>query len=270
MLKSLGLDWLTISGAISDSSIDFFGKIVDLQDQQSAYDKRRPWRLLGYVGESVGPVKMGFRADNRFLTQVSGELANTLTTSVRIPDDSTITRCDYQVTLQQDFPLSYIPKLYKRMLKNYTASGGPKPQLHQSATGDTLYLCRRDSPIFLRLYDKGGEQGGPRGKILRLEVEYKKSKAMPAYDAWQASSERHNLIAGTVKSEFATRGIKLKYPTIDQPTISSESREKLPDRQLAWLRRCVYPVIKDLSGNGYADDAHIALFGDRLNHQKLD
>lgn len=257
------LDWLTVTGKDAHGNDFEFASICDWQDELAANYNKRDTKILGYAGVQCGPLFLGFRNDENWMCRISGFAANAAIERLTWLRDAHITRCDYQVTVKGEFGTDYIEKVYQKCKEAKKMNGQlPTPTYWVSIRGDTLYLGKRDEPVYLRLYDKGGEQGGPLGKILRWEVEYKKGASNPAWRTFLEAPNRTEHIAATVKAEFAKRGVCAQFGSAYGQAIVAEKAHSDVATQLSWLDRCVRPVVDRLTEAGYRDDVRRILFGE--------
>lgn len=267
------LDWLTITGKDAHGDCELFEVICQWQDAFADTYKTQDWRLLGYRGRACGPVKMGFRGDENWIIQLSGETANYAIEKIPALAKMNVSRVDYQVTRQlPEITPAYIQCLHMELkeLKRDNPSF-PSLTLIQSDTGDTLYIGKRTSNRYIRIYDKGGEQGGERNRIIRYEVEYKKDKAQPAWETFvDALPNRTEHILGTVQAELSRIGLEVRFSSDQLATIKAEKTEPLAERQLAWLRRCVKPVTMKLVQEGYFHQVYEILMGSAFPYEDTD
>jgi len=82
------------------------------------------------------------------------------------------TRIDIATDIVLDQPFD-IGGWYSMLQSKKVETRAKKNSLMLSSTGKTLYVGSRTSEKFLRIYDKGGEQGEEKGLWLRAELEVK-------------------------------------------------------------------------------------------------
>lgn len=257
-----GLDWLTITGKDAHGDCKLFEAICQWQDAFADTFKTHDWRLLGYRGRACGPIRMGFRDDENWIIQLSGETANYAIEKIPELAGMNVSRVDYQVTRElPEITPAYIQCLYMELkqLKRDNPSF-PSLTLIQGDTGATLYIGKRTSSRYIRIYDKGGEIGFERNRIIRYEVEYKKDKAQPAWETFVGALNRTEHIMGTIQAELSKVGLDVRFSSDQLATIKAEKIEPLVERQLAWLRRCVAPVTMSLRKDHFPQ-MYAILFG---------
>lgn len=130
----------------------------------------------------------------------------------------------------------------------------------QSSTGETLYIGSRTSEQFLRIYDKGAEQGNEWDEHLRIELELKGGRAewaakrlyedglhvipgivlnfadFPTCEKWADAFSNHHKLKGnrTVKQRDVDRWILYKIiPTIARRFVENPDLEKQFKHHLA-------------------------------------
>ena len=257
-----GLDWLTITGRDPHGDDFEFQDVCDWMDELEKEKDRKPWKMLGYVGQICGPLAIGFRDDSSYICRISGAFADVAL--VRLPWLATchFTRVDYQVTSEGDYGKDFVKGWYEKARVNKTLDRQmPEPTYWSSRMGDTLYLGERSSATkYLRLYDKGGEEGGQPGLKMRWEVEFKRRAAPSAWKAWLDAPNRTAHIIDIVSAEFLARGINTKFGSVVAAGIQAEKPRPDSERQLAWLRRCVEPVVTRLVKRGFEDEVRRILF----------
>jgi hypothetical protein len=185
------------------------------------------------------------------------------------------TRIDLQVTIElkdtkqalaslayQNVPLS---EQNKRAYTYWTNKRG----------GQTLYVGKRTSSRYGRLYDKGAQMGLEPLTLWRYEVEYKKPLATQVAAALQEKViERpytdtgvvaHGLeteIVSEVGNFFTDRGVRFPLCPLDKVLVYSCGVTKKPEKvtaKLAWLRAQVAPTVQELMALGHKDDTLDAL-----------
>jgi hypothetical protein len=266
-----GLDWLTITGNDPNGQVEVLADVVAwMDDLESKFEKVYNWRFQGYIGQAVGPLKVGIRADDEFVVIVSSEAANEI--QERLPSLLTgnITRCDIQTTVtlkrSQDLAKMYYNRLTdENKSKQMRAEiDGKAPQLKKikylaNNDGSTLYVNNRRGAIMLRLYDKGFELGQKRGLYWRFEIEYKRNHANIVFQNWLNSPNRTEYLLSVIAGEYTKRSIPVWFGS--QATMSITVPEVVTDYQtkLDWLGRAVKPVVSKLVNAGYEEPVYSQL-----------
>ena len=86
-----------------------------------------------------------------------------------------VTRIDVSVDVHN--PLFSADQLYRDFEAGLCETRAQTARLVESTSGTTFYVGARSSEKFLRIYDKGGEQGEAQGEHWRIELECKGSTA---------------------------------------------------------------------------------------------
>lgn len=265
LTDTCGIDYVSMTTSSYRSSEDFSHvlKALELGLQDEGF-VTKTWRMVGYTGWRTGPLAYGVRLGDQTYARWSGPRSIWLLRYVDMPVK--VTRIDLQVTHRLHRPDPDLAKsMYERV--NALADGGNLPfkaSLIRSGDGDTLYLNSRSGPRFLRMYDKSPAfEGAEKGEVWRWEVEYKRGAVYPALDRIydpETGFLDYLTIADLVYSEFVKKGAlipKQGYTTVDLPKI--EPKHVTIDGRLEWLARCVRPVLTELAGAGYGEEALDAL-----------
>lgn len=182
-----------------------------LASEQAAGNTVREWSGYGYFGLASGSVQFGSRADS-VLVRVTGPSAQTKVGDV-LRLATNVSRIDCQSTVRlvdRSFKLAeYVERRARRVSR-----AEPRPfavrLLRDSMSGNTVYLGRRMSDRFIRIYDKGTEskESALEG-CWRAEVQYNNRAAMQTAMAYQEHNLDHTWIISRVSSELCRRGIFL-------------------------------------------------------------
>ena len=183
------MDWLTLTHQSSEFHHPFnhYGRMV-LDTEEDSEHKRFPWKLRGYEGWHVGRASHGIR-DGGSILQLSGQAAaDRLDTATYLADN--VSRVDIAVTVRLDPP---DPDLEREHWGQYLAwlqseGSAMKGKLECSSDGSaTMYVGRRTSPRYFRIYNKeledrdaqGGDYDGRYDGCHRYELEVKGDQARP-------------------------------------------------------------------------------------------
>lgn len=259
---TVAIDYVTITGRDVVGQDGMFAHACDWMDELETYYKRRDWKLLHYAGQNCGPLSLGFAGDDSFIIQMSGEAARDAL--IRIPEIAGLhaSRVDFQITFENAHRL-FVEDAYNRLeVQNAVATRKRYLRYIQGNGGSTLYVNKRTGPVFLRLYDKGAEQGGQAGILYRAEVEFKKDKADIAWKLFVNAENRTELVKSVVISEFQSRGIEIPVGSVQLVAVKAARKEPYHDKQLKWLRRSVRPAIDRLVSAGLEAEVRRVLFGD--------
>jgi len=169
-----------------------------------------------------------------------------------------VKRLDLQVSVGLRVPdRDLARRLYHDYRRRHHDTANTKPATYMSSiTGDTLGIGNRSKEVFLRLYDKSGESKlGELGSIWRYEVEYKRGVAGRVYKELMSAKDKYTYIAGKVYAEYEKRSVEPLFSP-DSVEVAMESKYEVTtaETKLAWLERCVAPVVTQLVNLGYEDE----------------
>lgn len=263
---SSGPDWFTLTGQekIHTSALEqVFHSYVKADNPRPI--ELQKWVWTGYRGFAYKGMHYGIRNDDEAALVVAGELARIVLPS-DLPTEIRCTRTDVQVSVHLDRPRPTFAMLLYHDLQAKQADREKKTyyKLLQSNSGDTLYVNKRTSPVMLRLYDKSLDYGHSHlGTVWRYEVEFKRPKAQAVYDEWRSSTDVLDWSLGRVALEFETRGIGSNWWVGSLPTaIEVRTEVKTATSKLAWLVRCVRPVVVELIANGYEEQVISSIYAE--------
>lgn len=178
------VDWLTVSAHGEDAS----DRLIDLAhglagEEKQKGNRERPFRLMGYEGTHIGAVEYGRRDNASGILRLIGNVANEhMLKALSVAD--AVTRIDLATTWRAEPPDPMIGRNTYAMAEwfhqKHPRSAMPS-RIQDAAGGETVYLGRRESEYFLRVYNKGAEciatgddQGAERYRACwRYELEIK-------------------------------------------------------------------------------------------------
>jgi len=231
----------------------------------SDIQKIRRYRGNGYKGHSMPfgeqgtvisahRVRVDKRTGDRFRDVVligSGGMAEVVVAAMAGRDlrGITVTRLDVQATVKSiGEPKPELGRyIYDAITDGELDVGRRVTEFHQSPTGQTVYVGKRVSKsVFYRIYDKGGQLGGERGKRWRFEAEFGKRRAQSAYKMlYPVTGGVAVSSLDMVRSMFCEIGIDIldgrDGVIVGQPEIAELEQDR--SRRLSWLSRCVSPVV---------------------------
>lgn len=230
-----------------------------------------PWRLRGYNGRSTadiptldGGIAYGenMREDSSIL-QSWGSLTQRVLGELMNAHEMRWTRCDLALTILYDHELDRVDEWPTRAEPNpinlsMITGNGPG--------GGTLYVGKRGSEQFGRIYDKGDQLGTVPPRVYwRWEVEYKRGSATNVVDMLLSLPEperRAHWISDQVCGWFHERGIL--FPSFDPtdlqyPMVKFASVVTSDQTTIKWLTEQVRPALRRLDRNGKLSHALAAL-----------
>jgi DNA relaxase NicK len=223
-----------------------------MKEERNAGNEIKPWRFKGYTGFRSGSVEVGTREDSS-IVRVAGGLARDHYTEA-YHTATNCSRIDYQVTVSNGVaPQVWIAKQFKRAnawSKNFKRK--PAVDLWWSNNGTaTLYLNKRISEQFGRIYDKGEQSLVP---VLegcwRAEVEYKGDMAFHQLKQLVSSRTPQYYLYASLQRFFSVRSCQLQIDPTNTQTIVLHPSATDERRQLEWIRKCVSPTVKRLIARG--------------------
>lgn len=272
-----GIDYLTVTSpldSVGEHMYDYYKSQRVRFDYQNI---QKDWSFYGYQGLRCAEFAWGYNERWGYLLRVSGPAAATafMTVGGWGPDVRT-TRIDLQITVDLgDKRQALAAKAYQEIpvieqnKRNYAYWVNKKG-------GQTLYVGKRTSSRFGRLYDKGAQSGESEPlKLWRYEVEYKKPLASEVTKAlaekvMEPHGKERGLLADNLEHTilyevvefFDARGVKVPVSTEGRPLMYGCGVVKVDQNtstRLQWLRSQVSPTINDLVARGHRDDVMDAL-----------
>jgi len=258
------------SGDRGDALTQLGTRILD-QAHVESWDVK-PWRFHGYEGLQSGPVIVATRQDST-LIKLSSVYASEFWFEV-LQLSSNCSRLDTQVTVKLDGPAQDAMRVILKSIRQFrkTNKGGPVLKvITEEPGGVTIYLGKRQSDRFGRIYDKGAESQSEHYRdCLRFEVQWQNKLArIVGQELVQFENKfpnnrsklRHSeAIRGYVFPYFIQRGLPKDFAPARQSLVTSARPGTNPQRQLEWLRSQVSPTVDDLISRGMAYDVAESLF----------
>jgi hypothetical protein len=241
-------DWITCTarrGPMADELLAFAE--AELLDQRDAGDKLSAWAFQSYKGFQAGDIRWGW-GEHGGLVVASQALSNDIAPELaRLANHWS--RVDYCVTVLDTAGAIHPDDDYwADWLRLYRYADAP---VHLRRTqsfqrGATLALGSRQSPTYLRCYDKHAESHGdyPKG-AWRWELELKQGQSEAAQSRWRESPVGSAYIAGMVAYWPTTHGLEVPWradPVIEPPGRIAHTRDA--DRLLKWFRTQVAPSVQ--------------------------
>ena len=260
---SFTVDWMTGTTNVAylrDALSKAAHAHIDLCIAQKEYPSL--WEHFGYRGWDVGGIRWG-RREQDDLIQLRGDQADKRW-SFFLPLLTNVSRLDLAATIQ------YSDHLINKILDHYeevqsVAEELPIIRNYSMITslkgGDTLYVGRRASQQFGRIYDKGMQSTDPEfANCIRYEVELKRPAAWPVAQLLASSADSEQLISSFIFRWFEDRLIACDWsPKIAYNAIQFPRRQTDVEQQLKWLQSQVAPTVRRLLDLGLSQDVFNAL-----------
>lgn len=257
-----GCDWITATakGPESRRRLALLGKRV-LDSETKAGNERKPWGMSGYEGLKSGGCQIGERGDSTIVRLSSGVAWENWLKVYQAADS--FSRLDLQVTAKMDQePKRVIAAAYRHSLAfSRKHSGNPTVSVLKCSNGTaTMYLGRRQSERFARVYDKGAESSHDDYQgCVRWELELKGDLCLPALRTIASSRRPIFTMASIVVTHFRDRGCSLPMSWATDRALSAPRKRSDVERQLSWLECQVRPTVEHLISQGRIDQVFRAL-----------
>lgn len=282
LLLDAGVDWLTVTTTDKIRGKRMAQRAMRLLSQEVKMgNKSKPWSMSGYQGFASGSVQTGERRDG-IIVRLGSSVARTEWRRF-YEESENCSRIDVQCTVVDgSSPTATLAKEWRRLRKFWKGNGrAPAVSYFHSSDGSgTLYLCKRSSEMFGRVYDKGAESKLDHYKgALRWEIECKGDRARQIAKLMAESSNVQYDACCLVSTFFGARGCSCKSLDLARDSAASVGIQRMAysipalrrlasddGRLLRWIHDCVRPSIQDLIGRGKSYDVAHAL---GLDHTTL-
>jgi hypothetical protein len=264
-----GIDWLTVtSGDKKRGKLLAQRAIKIARQEEQAGNEKRFWAQSGYQGFKVGGVQTGERHDG-LIVRLSSHVAREHWKPIAALADN-CSRIDLQVTLRNEQRAAQVIASEFKRVKRFREGNQRAPTLSmfQSSDGSsTLYIGKRVSEQFGRIYDKGKETGlSEYDNAVRYEVEIKGDRATQL-GTWLSAHQNPDVeIEGMVWEFFAKRGCSLRLPESGRGHIAGDYEPKFnldyqrlsrrlsdSEERLAWLSKVLRRTAQFLVTKGLGD-----------------
>ena len=239
---SVGVDWITATANQRTNCLAIAERAAKLlKSEVNSGCFKKPWGMSGFNGWKAGQVQLGKR-DKEVIVRLSGRMAQLHWRKIYEVANN-ISRFDIECTTRTAASAGrrisrhwQEAKRCQRKRKRPTTVG-----LYRcNDNSATLYLGKRTSGRFGRVYDKGRESGEEQFReAVRYELEAKGECANIIAHEVASSRRQMSLIAGYVAGFFSDRGLSL--PERWEPEHHSgvaRSRSDI-DRKLAWFNSSI-------------------------------
>jgi hypothetical protein len=267
------LDWITLTCTSNHNRENFWRIGYNLvKEQEDAQNIRREWRWRQFEGFHCGSATVGRREDSDII-QLSGPLADEWFARLWGVADH-CTRIDLCVTVVLDSEGINLATEHERQLDEWKQTN-LRPVLcttiHTNGRPETLYLGRRTSDLFARLYDKFAESGDPAyERAWRYELEIKGEPAQRTAAWLDTCVDRSDSVRRGVYNHFCKRGITPIFNG-DGELLHIKSYRPVSDAstRLVWLESQVRPAVQRLLNMGLFDEVIGALGLDRTISERI-
>lgn len=248
-IESAGVDWITASAPRAREFEPLYARAQELVIAEAdAGNDVSVWKWQGYQGIKAGGASVGRRRDG-VICQLRSETAREHWQSI-MPHAANVSRVDLQLTARlEEAHTELIRSQYARLRRAKRLRGRPLDAtlIDSQTRGSSLYLGRRISDKFARMYDKGSEEHSSEpGTLIRWEVEYKKKTALQIALGLNQSESVDHLAASTVSEHFRSRRIQcagLASQGLEIPRAPTTSNN---ETRMAYLRSAIAPMLDNL------------------------
>lgn len=215
----------------------------------------KPWRSMGYAGWQCGPARVGRRDDSAIIVISSSVVGKPL----YLPDldDARCTRLDIRVDCFYVGERPSLARMGEKLTRAARVGKPGRPWLidprYPDPGSDTLYIGKRGSPLFVRLYDKQAESGNAAEYqgCWRLEVELQQEAANDTFHSLRSVEFAEDSCTAACLAYSAERGIRFlgwEYCRWDATRAGPEVATDVA-RKINWLSTGVRPAIRFLLRN---------------------
>lgn len=244
---SCGLDWLTTTTEHPLRKISVTALASNWLSRRGLLGhKARPYASNGFVGEFCDGVTLA-ESSKAVLVRLSGECARDWGPLLLTRCD-TVSRLDVQVTLRdhevkRDW--AHLVEVDIQDDKRIESGMTKKLRMDDGQGGVTLYIGRRISNRFYRVYNKAAETKGeyPDG-CWRFEIEYKAARAEHWASRIRDTKSLNDCCRSIVASGFRDYGFILPCAVLTSRWQDQSPRKITSDeRRLLYLGKCIRPMI---------------------------
>lgn len=249
-----GVDWYTAT--CNDEK-----RVTILQDKSALLlmrehamgNEKRVWSMYGYEGFKCGGIQFGSRHDGT-IVRLSGPTAHdNWQPFFKLATNSS--RLDLQATFRLKEDTSHaIAKHFRAAMRLYRLGKVRQTVALYRSTDQsaTIYLGKRESDRFGRIYQKDRESGLEHYRgCVRYELELKNELAHRTAGAVYSSSSPGQFIYATVRKYFGSAGIRLPSLHENRLALISAYRSRSDrDTRLKWFRESVAPAVRELLDQG--------------------
>jgi hypothetical protein len=257
------VDWLTMTVRDLDVRARVHALATELWHTVSEEGQRvRAWNWRGYAGSASPRFSWGTRAGDDIVI-LKGELAGYWWKEFA-PYSEQVSRVDLAVTCSGFLaPVRAAHDAWAKLgeLNNAHTVGRNYSYIQGLNGGETLYVNRRISQEYGRLYDKGYQAGSAKeGLVWRYEVELKKPVAKQMVEKLLAAGALELAISSYVRDWFRARLVDPLFTALQgHIKLEREARITSSEITLGWLQKSVRPSIIRLMAEGKTPELLAAL-----------
>jgi len=249
-ILSTGIDWITTTTKSNVRNL-IVSRITEywIAQAKTAGHDVHDFAWQGYVGSRTEGISFGERADGT-LVRLSGEAAR-MHGAILAGRVDHVSRLDLQITVQdENISRDWSEIAADVMSTDRRVSDGTTALsvISSNRSKSSLYLGRRISERYYRIYDKHAESKGawPEGSW-RFEVEYKGKRAEHWAEVIRSGASEPGDTRQIVTDAFRDYGFAL--PTAPLPRVWHDVSPRpitTDERRLHYLGTCVRPMVQKL------------------------
>ena len=272
-MLSAGFDWLTATARPDETARELAalgGRLVELE--RDAGNRQREWHWRGYHGLTAGAATVGGR-DDGVIVRASGALAADWARALASLA-SNVSRVDLQVTWLAPMGDSDSAVMALWRARQRLAERGRPSEItliRPERDGPTVYVGKRSSDQFGRIYDKHGEDPTtyPPGAV-RAEIEIKGETARANRERIAAGDLDSSAILALARRWYRRRGIPLQLPDAGTADLAPAPRSETDaQRALRWLAGQAAPTVaRSVEWSGLWPTLRALGLADRLNRER--
>lgn len=266
---SAGCDYITATTHDKDG-FNHFTKLATwlLRDEERQGCDVSPFFCGGFSGWSCGSIQAAVYQD-WFMVRLSGAHAWRYWRDVA-EAATNVSRFDVQSTIRLPHNDPSLAERFEALALDHEKKVRRRREIElrrNSARGNTLYIGRRVSDRFTRIYDKKAESKLDHyDACWRAECELKRKLAKSASTQMLRSQDEYLTANGMVQSWLAELG--LPWPTLSARTqavlAGMPEIRRFPNRRVEWLRSHVRKTVGALVNEGKLEEVLKALDLDQL------
>jgi len=221
----------------------------------------KPWGMAGFDGFKCGSIQVGTRGHETIVRLTGGYAANTWRRYYALCDN--VSRIDLQTTVDVGMKASVQVARHYKQAARARKKDGRFPKVWECRDSDgpaTLYLGKRVSEKFARVYDKFAEAGAewPESAV-RYELQCNgQTASIVAAKLFKARSELLS-ITSHVWTYFHDRALCLAWSSAEVDNICCPRKSSDLERRLSWIQKAVRPSVQLLVNAGRQDEVLKAL-----------
>jgi len=235
---SAGVDWITCTarGAVARAGLESAADGL-LQKEAGRGVQITPARLRDYVGwKAPGIISAQRKDDSICVLSASHALAHWQTVAQHATN---VSRLDLQATVWTHGEQPALSRWYYQRVRRQKPSRG-KPRsyslIQTHPHGDTLYVGKRQSDCYGRVYDYATAHKAAEARTLwRYEVEFKRDMALRHYQSLLGATDYGSHASSVVASWFETRGVQKTWNAGEFPGLQDVLPRETERDVLLWF-----------------------------------